>query len=123
MFIQFVFSIFFQRRLNVLKARFQTLVQRLIKAILSTGIQLVFRLHVASRISALRIIYKFLDILVVLLALMKIRAYQDRKLCNNKFTWCFHKTKQVLRIIFGELGRYLTLSSQNRTNIGSHQLF
>ena len=28
------------------------------------------------------------------LALMKIRAYGS-KLCNNKFTWCFHKAKQV----------------------------
>ena len=25
--------------------------------------------------------------------LMVIQAYTDRKPCNNKFTWCFHKTK------------------------------
>ena len=29
---------------------------------------------------------------VIILALMRIRAYGS-KLCNNKFTWCFHKTK------------------------------
>ena len=31
----------------------------------------------------------------VLLTLMKIRAY-GWKLCNNKFTWCFHKTELIL---------------------------
>ena len=31
----------------------------------------------------------------VLLTLLKIRAY-GWKLCNNKFTWCFHKTELIL---------------------------
>ena len=26
---------------------------------------------------------------------MKIRAYESKELCNNKFTWCFHKAKLV----------------------------
>ena len=29
---------------------------------------------------------------------MKIRV-TDRKLCNNKFTWCFHKAKQDNSVI------------------------
>jgi hypothetical protein len=44
----------------------------------------------------------------VLLALMKIRAYGSnsihfnflcfRKHCSNKFTWCFHKQKVLIRV-------------------------
>ena len=33
-----------------------------------------------------------------LLALMKIRAY-DRALCDNKFTWCFHKVPLVFLFV------------------------
>ena len=35
-------------------------------------------------------------LIIVLLALMKIRAMKiELKLCDNKFTWCFQKAKQV----------------------------
>ena len=34
-------------------------------------------------------------IMRIIIIMIKIRAYGS-KICNNKFTWCFHKAKLVL---------------------------
>ena len=43
-----------------------------------------------------------------------------RKLCNNKFTWCFHKPKQVYCIhhanLQGTYNKVLTLQKYIRNN-------